>query len=61
MKKLVRYLKRENMTVAKFAGKLKLPYITVYTWATGKGLPNVANAVKVERATKGAISVYDWA
>ena len=60
MKNLILYLKKHNMNGRQFAQELKVPPVNVYLWLNGKAKPRVEQAIKIDRFTKGAVSVYSW-
>ena len=60
MKKLLSYMKKNNTTLSAVAKAAGIPYVTMYSWKRGVCLPSIANAMKVEKATKGGVTLYDW-
>lgn len=61
MKKLKDYLKKNKVTVLELSSKMIVPTITIYMWLNGTSRPSIKNAIKLEKATNGEITVYDWA
>jgi DNA-binding XRE family transcriptional regulator len=58
---LTKYLESSGTSHAELAKKLKITRAGVYYWSRGRGVPNVKTAIRLERVTKGAVSVYSWA
>ena len=56
-----KYLETSGMSHADLAKKLKVTRAGVYYWSRGRGVPNVKTAIRLEKVTKGAVSVYSWA
>lgn len=54
------YMKDNKLTVVDLAKRWKTPNITVYAWARGSATPSLRNALRIERLTRGDITVYDW-
>lgn len=60
LKKINQYIKRNNLNCAKLAKKLGVHRGTVYSWLTGRSAPGVVVAVKLDKISRGEVSVYDW-
>ena len=60
MKNLNTYLKKHKLNCRQFAQELKIPPVNVYLWIKGKAKPRVAEAIRIDRLTKGEVSVYSW-
>lgn len=60
MKKLDAYMKLNSIDDRKMAKKCGVSWSAVYAWRKGAATPRVTTAVRVEKATRGAVSVYDW-
>lgn len=56
-----RYLEESGTSHAEIARKLKVTRAGVYYWSRGRGVPNLKVAIKLEKITKGRVSVYSWA
>ena len=61
MKKFQKYIKQNETDLQRLALQVGVSLATVYTWRAGRSKPSVAHAIKLERITRGAVSVYDWA
>lgn len=60
MKKLKSYMRKNKVTSYRLAKKLGISHVTVIAWLAGRTRPGVLKAINLERATGGAVSVYDW-
>lgn len=58
MKKLKTYLKFNK--VKPLAKLLGVTQVTVYNWKKGATIPNVRQAILLDRLTKGQVDVYSW-
>lgn len=47
------------MTITDFAIVAKLPVSTIWRHATGRFKPSPANALRIQQATNGAVTVMD--
>lgn len=56
---LKEYLKKEDISVPKFARRLGLHHNTVYLWLKGERDPSRENALAVSEATRGEVTVED--
>lgn len=61
MKSLKSYMRKYHLSNAQMARKIGLSYRCVYNWARGATKPRIDIAIKLEKITKGQVSVYDWA
>ena len=61
MKKLKAYMERNNLNAEGFARKIKKPTPSLYAWLRGSSTPALKTAIRIEKATKGEVTVYDWA
>lgn len=59
-RKLRRHLKRNGMSLTEFARLAGVPIPQVSMWRSGRRRPGLASAVKLERASGGAIPVDSW-
>lgn len=60
MKSLNIFMKKNKLSSAAFATILGVHYRCVYNWKRGASRPRVDMAIKIEAATNGEVSVYDW-
>jgi len=59
-KQLHKWLKDRKITPVSFAKMLGTSYRIVWQWLTGRTIPGLEYAVKVETITKGAIKCSSW-
>lgn len=60
MTKLAKYLKLSNTTRKGFAQKVGTTPNNLGLLADGKSTPTLKLAYKIERATGGLVTLYDW-
>lgn len=60
MNKLKSYMKKHKLTQRALAKKLAVTNVSVNYWLSGRNKPKLEMAVRIERATGGEVSVYDW-
>ena len=60
MKKLIAYMQANNLDKMKLGKRLGVSPSTVYTWITGANVPRIGVAIRLDRITRGQVSVYDW-
>jgi DNA-binding transcriptional regulator YdaS (Cro superfamily) len=60
LKKLNQYLKKNKINIRQFAQRLEVNPTNVYFWSKGKTKPRVTEAIRMDRMTKGEVSVYSW-
>lgn len=60
MKKLNSYMKRNKITIRRLSERLGVADATVFHWVHGTTKPGVVLAIRLEKLTRGAVSVYDW-
>ena len=60
MKKLIRFMKANKISGPTLARKLGVSNATVYLWINGINTPGVVHAIRLDRFSKGHVSVYDW-
>lgn len=60
MKPLLNYMKQWGLTDRTMAKRVGVSYSSIYNWRTGRSYPTVDKAIKLERLTDGAVSVYSW-
>ena len=60
MKKLVKFMKENELNTRLIAQDMKMPIGTVYSWLRGKAKPSIRKAYALEKYSKGAVTVYDW-
>jgi DNA-binding XRE family transcriptional regulator len=60
MKPLLNYMKQWGLTDRTMAKRVGVSYSSIYNWRTGRSYPTVDKAIKLERITDGAVSVYSW-
>lgn len=60
MKKLKAYMERNNLSAVDFARKIRKPAPSLYAWMRGAATPALKTAIKIEKATNGEVTVYDW-
>lgn len=60
MTKLGKYLKLSNTTQRGFAEKIGTTPNNLGLLAAGKSTPTLKLAYKIERATGGLVTLYDW-
>lgn len=60
MNKLKKLLNSKKVNIYSLAKKTGISPASIYNWSTGKSSPGVLNAIKIEKATKGEVSVYSW-
>jgi DNA-binding transcriptional regulator YdaS (Cro superfamily) len=56
---LKEYLQKEGISVPKFARRLGLHYNTIYLWMKGERDPTRDNALAVQDATSGEVTIDD--
>lgn len=59
MNKLKRYLKKNKVRYSVWAIKNKLSPATVYRFLNGKGDITIKNALLIQKATKGEVTLQD--
>lgn len=57
---LRKYLDKHGIKITFFASEIGVRQPQLSQWLSGKGMPNVVNAVRIERATKGLVKCSDW-
>lgn len=60
MKKLKSYMARNNLSAEMFARRIRKPAPSLYAWLRGSSTPALKTAIRIEKATKGEVTVYDW-
>ncbi len=60
MNKLAKLIAQDRNIVAKLSKKTGISKPALYNWAREGRIPKVTLAVKLEKATKGFVSVYSW-
>lgn len=60
MCKLTAYLRDSRLTQAQFAAQLGVDQATISKICSGKLMPSLPLAVKIDRTSGGAVSVYSW-
>ena len=60
MNKLQKYISENKNAVALIVKKTGICSASIYNWSRGISQPGVVNAIKLERATRGSVSVYSW-
>jgi DNA-binding XRE family transcriptional regulator len=60
MKNLIQFMKENKIKAHKLAKKLNVSQATVYTWTSGRSIPGLEAAIKLDRFTRGKVSLYDW-
>jgi transcriptional regulator with XRE-family HTH domain len=60
MKRLEAYMKLKQLDDRALAKLMNVSCSTIYSWRKGVSQPGVVNAVKLEKITRDAVSVYDW-
>ena len=59
--KLIDYLQREDSwSMSKLAEETGLSRQSLYSYANGKSTPTIKNAILIEQATRGMVTVYHW-
>lgn len=53
-------MKKHKLTQRALAKKLAVTNVSVNYWLSGRNKPKLEMAVRIERATGGEVSVYDW-
>lgn len=51
---------RPKLTQAKLAKRIKRSGVQVHKWMTGKNIPDVVSASRLQSATRGAVPVRAW-
>jgi transcriptional regulator with XRE-family HTH domain len=59
MSTLQQYLEIKKLTVTQFAEQAKLPIPTVWRYVNGKFKPSADNALTIEQATGGAVTLRE--
>lgn len=57
--KLKDYLHKNKITYAQFAADGGWHHQAVYFWATGRRIPRLVHAIKIEEITKGAVKASE--
>jgi DNA-binding transcriptional regulator YiaG len=60
MEKFLEFIRENKVTTTFISKKLKVSVGAVQAWKTGINKPSVDNAYKIEKMTKGKVTVYDW-
>lgn len=60
IKKLIKFMRDMEINDTALAKKLKVSQATIYTWKHGVVTPGVGAAIRLDRLSKGYVSVYDW-
>ncbi len=58
--KLKEYLKKAHITHRGFASDVGISTSTMHALLNGKHLPNLRDAVAIEKRTRGYVRVQDW-
>ena len=58
--KLKEYLKKKHVTHRGFATDVGISTSTMHAILNGKHLPNIRDAVAIEKSTRGYVRVQDW-
>lgn len=60
MNKLAKFIAKDRNAVTMIHNKTGISKFAIYNWANGVSMPRIQSAIKLERATRGAVSVYSW-
>ncbi len=60
MKKLVKFMRKNNLQLETVAMALKVSTGTLHAWTVGRAKPSIVNAINLEKLTGGFVTVYDW-
>lgn len=60
MNKLAEYLLKRGIMQRYIAEKIGVSQNTFSSWVKGKSVPSIEFAYLIEKATNGAVTVYDW-
>ena len=60
MNKLEKYLKHRGVTQRHFAKKIGTTPNNLSSLINGKSIPGIRLAYKIEKATGGLVTLYDW-
>jgi DNA-binding XRE family transcriptional regulator len=58
--KLKEYLRKSHITHRGFASDVGISTSTMHALLNGKHLPNIRDAVAIEKRTRGYVRVQDW-
>ena len=58
--RLAAYLDERGLTQTAFAALADVPGPQVSMWLSGRRCPGLASALKIERATEGAVPASSW-
>lgn len=58
--KLKEYLRKAHITHRGFASDVGISTATMHALLNGKHLPNIRDAVAIEKRTRGYVRVQDW-
>lgn len=58
--KLLEYLNTTQVTTKGLAEAVGVTPNTIRYWAQGKVEPSVTNAIRMHRATLGAVDIFSW-
>ncbi len=58
--KLKDYLKKQHITHRGFALDVGISTSTMHALLNGKHLPNIRDAIAIEKRTRGYVRVQDW-
>lgn len=58
---LRRYMEQHELTLQAFAERLGSTGASVSRWVSRRRVPGIAQAMEIERATRGAVPVEAWA
>lgn len=54
------WCERHDASILSVARRLRLSFSTVYNWFTGKRLPDLVNAFRLEKLTEGGVPAVSW-
>lgn len=57
---LAQFLESNELSQAQFSRRFGFNIVTVNDWVRGRRSPSLASALRIERATAGAIPVKAW-
>ena len=60
MDELKKYLKKNKLTIKKFAEIIEYGRGILYAMLRGKFKPSLKTALKIEKATNGKVSINKW-
>jgi len=60
IERLASYLARKGLTQGAFALLARVPAPQVSMWLAGRRRPGLASALKIARATQGAVPASSW-